>query len=121
MIGMPRSSYTMLTFDSSSKVRADATYVDNDGAVHWARNNGDANNERSFGAFNEIASSSWCSTAWGIGPMDRGVQFADLDGDGFDDILCVAPDGLTTGMYASVGENSWSDSDICSLVDNLLE
>ncbi|KAF2114469.1 SGNH hydrolase-type esterase domain-containing protein [Lophiotrema nucula] len=40
---------------------------------------------------------SKCTQGWGVGVFDIGARFADLDGDGRVDYLCMEKDGRTTG------------------------
>ncbi|KAL2890339.1 FG-GAP repeat [Ceratocystis lukuohia] len=46
----------------------------------------------------EVIHVEWitCTEGWGVGYFDNGNHFADLDGDGRVDIICMAPDGLVT-------------------------
>ncbi|UCK59347.1 hypothetical protein AFCA_002165 [Aspergillus flavus] len=47
-----------------------------------------------------------CTQGWGVGLYDLGLRFADLDGDGRADYLCMDPDGRTDG-WLNKGENSF--------------
>ena len=44
-----------------------------------------------------VVTGNKCTEGWGIGPFDFGVQFADVNGDGRVDYLCMEQDGRTTG------------------------
>jgi hypothetical protein len=49
-----------------------------------------------------------CAQGMGVGLRDLGVRFADIDGNGLADYLCIEPDGRTTG-WLNMGGNSWTD------------
>ncbi|KAE8138735.1 hypothetical protein BDV38DRAFT_281664 [Aspergillus pseudotamarii] len=47
-----------------------------------------------------------CTQGWGVGLYDLGLRFADLDGDGRANYLCMDPDGRTDG-WLNKGDNSF--------------
>ncbi|KAL5601084.1 hypothetical protein BROUX41_005911 [Berkeleyomyces rouxiae] len=44
-----------------------------------------------------------CSEGWGVGYTDNGNHFADLDGDGRADVICMSPNGLATAWLNKAG------------------
>lgn len=54
------------------------------------------------------ASGVSCAEKRGFNLHDHAVQFADIDGDGRDDYLCIKPNGYISG-FLHKAENSWED------------
>ncbi len=49
-----------------------------------------------------------CAQGYGLGLYDLGVQFADLDGDGKADYICIEPNTHATG-FLNMGSNVFED------------
>lgn len=45
----------------------------------------------------QVVGGSLCTQGWGTSLYDLGLRFADIDGDGRVDYLCMEPNGRTTG------------------------
>jgi hypothetical protein len=81
----------------------------NSGATEVFRNDYDATTDTfSFTYLGFQSGSISCTEGMGVGLRDLGVRFADIDGNGMADYLCIEPDGRTTG-WLNMGNNVWDD------------
>ncbi|KAJ4351275.1 uncharacterized protein N0V89_006614 [Didymosphaeria variabile] len=55
-----------------------------------------------------IVTGSKCTEGWGVGTFDLGLRFADIDGDGRVDYLCMEEDGRTYGYLNTVNGLTYS-------------
>ncbi|KAK4162929.1 hypothetical protein QBC43DRAFT_214155, partial [Cladorrhinum sp. PSN259] len=63
-------------------------------------------NAYTFGARRRVVQSG-CTQGWGVGPFDLGIRFADIDGDGRVDYLCLEPNGRVTGWLNKAAGLQW--------------
>lgn len=67
------------------------------GTVDWFKNVYQAGSAVGFSRQGTIPEAV-CHMGIGLGVFNLGLRFADIDGDGRADWLCMSPDGTTTGM-----------------------
>lgn len=79
------------------------------GETEIYRNDYDAGTDKfSFTYLGFGTGSISCTEGMGTGLRDLGVRFADIDGNGLADYLCIELDGRTTG-WLNEGNGSWTD------------
>lgn len=55
----------------------------------WINHYDEANDSFDFEPFGFVTGDANCTQGWGVGQHDLGMRFADIDGDGRADYLCI--------------------------------
>ncbi|KJK61604.1 GDSL-like Lipase/Acylhydrolase family protein [Aspergillus parasiticus SU-1] len=99
-----RKSLHLADFDGDGKCDLWAVKRDTGEAEVWLNKWSDNAHGDYFQYKGVLTGKARCTQGWGIGLYDLGLRFADLDGDGRADYLCMDPDGRTDG-WLNKGEN----------------
>lgn len=68
------------------------------GAVDWWQNTWEVGKAVPTFTYKGRAMDGGCKQGWGVSRYDLGLRFADIDGDGRVDYLCLEANGRTTGI-----------------------
>ncbi|KNG81650.1 hypothetical protein ANOM_009765 [Aspergillus nomiae NRRL 13137] len=101
-----RKSLHLADFDGDGKCDLWAVNRDTGEAEIWLNKWSDNAQGNYFQYKGVLTGNARCTQGWGVGLDDLGLRFADLNGDGRADYLCMDPDGRTDG-WLNKGENSF--------------
>ncbi|KAB8270801.1 hypothetical protein BDV30DRAFT_241024 [Aspergillus minisclerotigenes] len=101
-----RKSLHLADFDGDGKCDLWAVSRDTGEAEIWLNRWSDNAQGDYFQYKGVLTGNARCTQGWGVGLYDLGLRFADLDGDGRADYLCMDPGGRTDG-WLNKGENNF--------------
>ncbi|KAF7589874.1 hypothetical protein BBP40_003586 [Aspergillus hancockii] len=105
-VNKDRKSLHLADFDGDRKCDLWAVDRDTGKAEVWLNKWSDSAQGGFFEYKGVITGNAKCAQGWGVGLSDLGLRFADLDGDGRADYLCMDLNGRTDG-WLNKGENNF--------------
>ncbi|KAE8155227.1 hypothetical protein BDV25DRAFT_146356 [Aspergillus avenaceus] len=114
-VNKTRKGLHLADFDGDGK--CDLWSVDRDTGEAEVWLNKWSDGEGSFEYQGVLTGNASCTQGWGVGLGDLGLRFADLDGDGRADYLCMEENGRTDG-WLNKGENKFQSIGQVKLSEN---
>ncbi|KAE8145759.1 hypothetical protein BDV25DRAFT_144353 [Aspergillus avenaceus] len=115
-VNKDRKGLHLADFDGDGKCDLWSVNRDTGEAEVWLNKWSESVQNAFFTYQGKVTGSAKCTQGWGVGLYDLGLRFADIDGDGRADYLCMEPNGRTdgwlnkgAGKFESVGQVKHSE------------